>query len=130
MSLKRILPAIFWGVIIFWVISAPQTQLPDSELLRLPLIDKVIHFILFFVFSVLLAYGLNKSTSNRITGKPLIIIILSIGLLYGAITELFQFAVLPDREGSVFDFIANAFGTIFGLLFFRYCTKPKKTGNK
>jgi VanZ family protein len=46
-------------------------------------------------------------------------------LLYGAITELFQFALLPEREGSIFDFLANAFGTIFGVLFFRYFIKPK-----
>jgi VanZ family protein len=126
MILKHILPAVFWGVIIFLAVSIPPNHIPESELLKLPFIDKAIHLFLFFIFSVLIALGLYNSGSETISSKRLIISTLTIGIFYSAATELLQFAFLPEREGSIFDFLANAIGTIFGVLFFVYFIKPLK----
>ncbi len=132
MSLKHLLPAVFWGAVIFLVISMPPSRIPDSAMLRLPLIDKAIHFTLFFIFSILLAFGLfkQKRITSILSYKSLVIITLTAGVLYGATTEFIQLIALSQRHGSVFDFIANAIGTVFGILFFSYIIKPYLVRNK
>ncbi len=126
MSLKHLFPAIFWGAVIFFVISMPPGHIPDSTILRLPFIDKAIHFTLFFIFTILLAFGLykQKKITSKLSYMSLTIITLTVGVAYSATTELIQSVALSQRHGSFFDFLANAIGTVFGLWFFSYLIKP------
>ena len=41
---------------------------------------------------------------------------MAIGIAYGALTEVMQEFLIPLRTGSVYDWIADVIGSIFGLI--------------
>ncbi len=103
-------------MIILLVISYPGENIPDSDLLKIPYIDKVIHFVLFAVLGTLLVYGFGKKQrGKRLQGRQLILCIV-LGITYGILTEYVQYCCLSDRHGNLPDVIANGFGTIFGVV--------------
>jgi VanZ family protein len=122
------LPSAGWAMLILVMISWPASQMPDAEIMKLPHFDKIIHFSLFFVFAVLLAAGLFFQPKNLFIFKFRIAIALAAGLVYGSLTEIFQSLALPERHGSLADFAANAFGTVFGVLCFRYIFAQRLPG--
>lgn len=72
--------------------------------------DKIIHLVLFFVFVQLWALKLNKEDQKNK------IIILLIGIAYGAIIEYLQSAMNVGRRFEVDDMIANTIGCILGVV--------------
>jgi VanZ family protein len=110
-------PAALWAGLIFIAISLPAGNIPDSGLLRLPHIDKFIHLFLFLVQSMLFAYGyMRHSKAKANVCRRMVIITMVIVASYGVFTELFQHFFLSDRHASIFDLIANLFGTVFGII--------------
>lgn len=125
MNRPYLIPAIVWGLMILFVISMPGGHLPESGLFAIPHIDKLIHALLFFVFSFLIAYGIFREKDATPGIQNAIIYALVIGILYGAITEIIQHLLIKSRFGNVYDFMANVFGTVFGVLLFRYIFKSQ-----
>ena len=84
--------------------------------------DKVVHFILFFIQSILITNTLYEYSdrNNRI------ILILSIILLilFGLIIEIQQI-YLPYRTFEIMDLIANFVGVLFGSFVVIYFRKNK-----
>jgi len=111
-------------VVIFMVISMPSDQIPETPLLGLPHADKAVHFLLFAIFGVLLILGLGKQAGNRQAGTMHILMALLIGLAYGILTEYYQHCCLADRHGNIPDIVANAFGTIFGVVLMAMGIQP------
>lgn len=103
-------------MVILLVTGYPGGNIPDNELLKIPYIDKVIHFVLFAGLGVLLVYGFKKKhRQERLSNKQLILCI-ALGVSYGILTEYFQYFCLSDRHGNLPDTLANGFGTIFGVI--------------
>ncbi len=50
--------------------------------------------------------------------RSLIAIILLTGVVFGGVTELLQAYVFVGRHGNIFDFFANAAGTMTGMILF------------
>ncbi len=110
--------AIIWGCIIFIAISIPGNSVPRFSFFKDLPVDKIVHFILFFIFSALLAYGLVKQYFRKNSRyKPYVIAFL-ISISYGAFTELLQGMLFVGRSCEIYDFMSNAAGTIFGLTTF------------
>lgn len=123
-----LLPSAGWAMLILVMISWPASQMPDTEILKFPHIDKIIHFFVFFVFAVLLAAGLFFQQKTLFVYKFRLAITFIAGMLYGSLTEVFQCWFLSERHGSLADFAANAFGTVFGVLCFRYMIAQRLPG--
>lgn len=109
------LPVLVWGAVIFYIISIPPGSIPESGLLQLPHIDKVIHFSMFAVFGSLLAGAFMISSKTQQHHKATILISLFTGFIYGGITEYYQYCCLDGRYGNIPDVLANCFGTVFGV---------------
>lgn len=77
--------------------------------------DKVVHFILFFVFSLFMIYDLINIGNYKIQKKNLFLIVISVGVFVALITELTQHYVILSRTGSIFDFIFNLTGIAAGV---------------
>ncbi len=126
------LPALFWGGVIFVVISLPRSSIPEAAWMDYPRADKVIHFLLFAVLGALLLVGFTRP--GRPGKKRGILLSLAAGCSYGALTELFQFCCLASRHGNMPDVLANCFGTVFGVLmmalFFSSWTKKGSAAEK
>ncbi len=96
-----------------WLTAISLTPLDSLDLPSFKFADKIVHFFLYFFLALfwMLALPKIKQTLNRL----LIIII-----LWGIFIEVLQEYFIPGRTGDVFDAIANTFGGLFAILFYRY----------
>jgi VanZ family protein len=101
------LPAILWALVIFTLSSFPRLPTPVTGLFSA---DKLLHFGAYFIFGVLVAIALVKSTRQQ-RASTLLLLAACIGVLYGASDELHQ-SFVPGRDASVADWLADSFGVI------------------
>ena len=91
-------------VSILAVSSIPGESFPDIELYTL---DKVFHFIEYFILGFFLMKCFRKPTWNWI------LLILIYGILFAGLDEYWQ-SFIPGRLSSQFDMLADISGIIFG----------------
>lgn len=101
---------ITWSVFIFILCAMPNEDIPDPHL-NIPHLDKVAHFGLFFILSVLLCYALPKKK------QYLYFIPIFIALIYGGLLEILQYYFF-NRSGDIWDLVADIAGGISGCLLF------------
>lgn len=75
--------------------------------------DKVIHFLCYFVLTLLWSYGLDKISKSR----P-IIWALVITIVLGVSMEVLQYTLIEGRYFEFLDIIANISGSLVGALAF------------
>ena len=94
----------------------------ESSTISFPFLDKVVHFILFFIQSILITNTLYEYSdrNNRIILIASIILL----LLFGLIIEIQQI-YLPYRTFEIMDFIANFLGVLSGSFVVIYFRKNK-----
>ena len=77
--------------------------------------DKLEHFLIFFVFGVLLRLTASHSRYPSIRENAMLVALM-IGIGYGALDEVHQMLV-PYRSPSIYDFIADATGIVCSQIF-------------
>tara|TARA_Y100000588_G_scaffold286935_1_gene304946 strand:- start:329 stop:709 length:381 start_codon:yes stop_codon:yes gene_type:complete len=94
----------------------------ESSTISFPFLDKVVHFILFFIQSILITNTMYEYSdrNNRIILIASIIFL----LLFGLIIEIQQI-YLPYRTFEIMDFIANFLGVLSGSFVVIYFRKNK-----
>lgn len=112
--MKAYWPALLWLVIITILSVMPNVQLPSFNLFSM---DKLAHAGVYGIFTWLLLRGYEKFKGTP--GNRIFIIITCISIFYGVLMEFVQFAFIPGRFYEIDDMLANAFGSIVGLAFFR-----------
>lgn len=85
---------------------------------RIAHLDKIVHVGMFMVLGILLSYGFFCQKAGKFSNRNYARITILIGVFYGGITELLQYHLFSMRNGNFFDFLANVFGTIIGVLLF------------
>ena len=107
--------SIAWGFFIIYllIIYSPKLGLPSS----FPFLDKVVHFILFLIQSILITNTIYeyRNRNNRI----LLIVSIIFLLLLGVIIEIQQI-YLPYRTFEIMDLISNFVGVFSGSFFIIY----------
>ncbi len=107
--------SIVWGGVIVYllIIYSPKFGLPTS----FPFLDKVVHFILFFIQSIFITNTIYeyRNRNNRI----LLILSIIFLLLLGVIIEIQQI-YLPYRTFEIMDLISNFVGVFSGSFFIIY----------
>ncbi len=118
---KAIILAI-WSVMVFVLISMPMPEINPVE--QFTYYDKIIHALLFGVFSFLLVYLLAdfKDFSNI----SILFIAFIAGVTYSAAGEFIQIYV-PGRTVSEYDFLAGLLGVFISLIFSYEILKQRKT---
>ncbi len=126
-----------WAVVIFVAISIHPERVPDPDPLRWRHTDKLVHFGLFAVFGALVLAGFARASARVSPPKKHLLISMTIGCVYGAATELFQYLFLDLRHGSFNDALVDCFGTVFGVMIMRILWEkglvrmlPPKTKNR
>ncbi len=112
--LKYKLPAIIWFLVILALCSMPGKSIPHISWLELLSFDKFVHASIFFGLQILTMRAFVFS-SNFPKLKWLVLLFC---VTYGGALEIMQSAFFSERSGDVFDFIANSFGCVCGLLLF------------
>jgi VanZ family protein len=77
--------------------------------------DKLEHFMVFFVFGILLRLTASHSRYPSIRENAMLVALM-IGIGYGALDEVHQMLV-PYRSPSIYDFIADAAGIVCAQIF-------------
>ena len=109
---------ILWGIMILILCLMPANDLPKVE--KIPNLDKIVHFTLYFVLSVsaLITLKLLRSKINRF-------LVITGFFLASLVIEILQ-AILPfNRSFSLLDLTANLAGLATGWLLYRYVLSDK-----
>jgi hypothetical protein len=111
--------ATLWSLLILGLCSMPGRFIPTTSWLELLSFDKWVHASLFFILVVLFALSITVHQQN----KQLIFLIVILAIAYGGLLEIMQAKVFSERSGDWLDFVANSFGCLMALLFYKKLLK-------
>ncbi|HTG67405.1 MAG TPA: VanZ family protein [Flavobacterium sp.] len=125
--LKRIFlgGALFWTGFILYLCLIRASNLPS---VTIPYIDKCVHFVFHFVFSILWFLVLDFYFKNQRRNKLLGIVFL-MSLCFGIAIELFQTFFTVTRNGDVIDVFANSTGSLLAILILDFLDKMVEKNN-
>ncbi len=102
-------------VFITWssLFSFDDDDLPSFEI---PHIDKAVHFTFYFVAVILGAMAVREYTEGKAAYRKTLLLTCSSMIVFGIIIEAIQYVFTLDREGDIFDGLANSIGALCGVL--------------
>ncbi len=119
--------ALLWAAFILLLCGIPGKDLPDVNFWAINIEDKIAHVGIFFVLGFFMIYGqVLQFGGFNLRAKTLVLIIV-IGVFYGALTEALQHFVFIDRYASLADFLADGLGAVFGTVFAFFYFKKRKS---
>ncbi len=113
--MKAFIPAVIWGLVILVLSVMPGSSLPDFSLFNLFQPDKAGHVIVYAVFVALMLYGFYKNYFPEKVATSKVLYAVLIGICYGIVMELLQYAFFTGRNFDVLDIIANIIGCFVGV---------------
>ena len=119
MFFRHLAPAFAWFLFIIFLTFMPGDELSPVSLWEEISFDKLVHFSVYCIFSLLLIIGLKKQTSFRFLKKNAILLSLCMAISLGVLTELAQYFLVKQRFAEVFDVLANTLGAMFGVVVFK-----------
>ena len=105
----RIIPLLLYLGLIFFISSRPNLRPPGVDIF---LMDKMIHFMEYFILGVLLFVGIGRAIIQSKFGT--FVFLFAVGSSVGALDEMFQ-SYIPGRNSSIYDFFADTIGVGTGL---------------
>lgn len=106
--------AIVWGMAILVITLLPSSNIPEMPQWGFS-IDKIVHFAIFGILTILILKGYNKNNSTLYLKN--VVLVVTFSMLYGLLLETAQNYV-PGRNFSWPDTAANGFGSIVGAMVF------------
>ncbi len=102
-------------VFVTWssLFSFDDDDLPSFEI---PHLDKAVHFIFYFVAVVLGILAKREYSNGNSAYRKTLFSAFFAMVLFGIIIEVIQHVFTLDREGDVFDVLANSIGALLGVL--------------
>lgn len=107
---------ILWALIVFTLCALPGDSMPDTGI-RVPHLDKVVHFGMFFITSLLLALPLHLYA--RFRRWHILLLAVAFAFLYGGALEILQDRFF-GRSGDPGDLVADLVGAFAGCLCYPY----------
>jgi VanZ family protein len=104
-------PSLVWTFLILLACSLPGKEIPEAPLF--PHFDKLVHFGLFFVWSIL---WLARYPSRWL-------VILVSGIIFGIFIEFYQEWLPIGRSFDWWDAVADSFGAVTGTIIFLALTR-------
>jgi len=124
--MQKYIKIIAWFIVILYLTLTPAGDIPKLSLLSIPYFDKVVHFTMYFIMSLLLA-GYFHQFKNYANSKILLINALLL-IFVGGLLEILQYELPINRDCSWGDFAANTTGAITGTLIYLYWLKNTFAG--
>jgi VanZ family protein len=107
--------AMLWALIILILCGIPGRDIPHISFLELLSFDKFVHAGIFFVLVLLTVRGLVLQEKKSKYAK---LVAGLVCVLYGGLLEVMQGTFFSERSADVYDFIANSFGCIIGIVLY------------
>ena len=120
MKVKLFIKPIIWLGLICYGLFIPANELPHKPFTTIPHFDKMVHFGLFFVLSLLLFMPFKKMKMNHLFYAPFFSILLA------ALLETGQQMISSSRSSNFYDFLANTVGIFTSVVIFYFFISNKK----
>jgi len=121
--LNKKLIAISWNVLILIFCLINLSNINEVQKIRIPNLDKVVHFIFYTTSSFLWSWALlNKKASTFKLNLTLIVFGL---ILFGLMVEFLQDILPTQRSFEWLDVLCNSLGVLFGTTVYLIYTKFK-----
>lgn len=115
---RPLIKAYICALLILIVCLLPSSSLPSVKVDWVSL-DKLVHLIMYLPLTWLLAFGFkNQNTFPQLKQRHLLYAFI-VSCVYGALIELLQFAITPDRAAELYDFFADVLGAGIGVITYR-----------
>jgi glycopeptide antibiotics resistance protein len=115
--------AMLWALIILVLCGIPGRDIPHISFLEILNFDKFVHAGIFFVLILLTVRGFLLQTNFIKLQQSAKLIAFIICVVFGGSLEILQGTLFEGRTADVFDFVANSFGAILGLLMYNWVEK-------
>lgn len=109
---------LFLLLVVGWVSTITALSLmPPSGLpgVSFPHLDKIVHFVFYFVFFILCYYALSRENPRDSVDSKAIVLSFTLAVIYGMIVEVLQYKMAYGRAGDIKDALANTAGIICGV---------------
>jgi VanZ family protein len=107
--------AILWILVIAFGCLMPGDKLPSTSFFsKIPHFDKIVHFVLYFIFALFLMSGFSRQYGK--TSAKAYIFSFILAFAFGVTIEFIQEQV--GRSYDIYDMMANTLGVIVSLLLF------------
>jgi len=123
MFFKYLKWAMLWALVILILCGIPGRDIPHISFLEILSFDKFVHASVFFILILLMIRGSILQTDLPLLKKHSKIISLLICIPYGGLLEIMQGTLFLERSADVFDFIANSFGCLMGVVTYKWIEK-------
>lgn len=110
--LESIWPSILWTITVFILLAMPMDKSEGTSLLDLIEFDKLVHLILFAVFTFF--WGVFLCNKNNKKNAHVLVFLILIGTLFGLGMEFYQ-KYFTERNFSILDAVADTIGSIIGI---------------
>ena len=116
--------SLFWSVFMLLAFTIPASSMPSVSKFYFPHFDKVVHFALFGVLTLLLLYETRslKPSANVFAAKGTLYAS-AISLFYALAIEGLQLYFIPTRTVSLADLGANLLGIICAIVAFGFAKR-------
>lgn len=94
-----------------------------------PNIDKVVHFVFYFVGSLLGCLALREYSKGNLKIWKSILMVLSFLVIYGIIIEVIQETYTSTRKSEIGDVLANSLGALSGAIIIAFLFSGKRQLN-
>ena len=110
-KILKIIPALLWSGIIFFLCFLPGNALPKEDWLDKIYFDKIVHAVLYFIlFFLIIRISEKKQTSVFVIASILCI-------AQGILIEFIQgSSFIQHRSFDVYDILANVVGVLIGII--------------
>jgi VanZ family protein len=115
---KGFLPSLIWTIVIVILSILPGETVKSATFLDFWNVDKLGHLIVYLLHSYLLLLGFRLALDKKVD-KQQILISMLLGIGLGILLELIQYFFTQDRTFDLLDMLANAVGTILGMMLFK-----------
>ena len=123
MFFKHLKWAMLWALIILILCGIPGRDIPHISFLELLEFDKFVHAGIFLILVQLTARGLYLQTTLPSLKRSFKWMAFTACVLYGGALEIMQQTLFVGRSADIYDFIANSFGCVVGLLLYSRAEK-------
>lgn len=87
----------------------------DTGSFDIPHSDKIVHFVFYFTAALLGVFFLWEQGQWSVKLSKALVLMFFLTIAFGMIIEVFQYSFTNDREGDIFDALANSLGSICGI---------------
>lgn len=115
--------SILWAIVILILCGLPSSDFPKVRFFQIPHFDKLVHFGLYFIFTLIILSESRKSKFFIEISTTIKIVAFTVAILYGISIEIMQWLFFTSRSAEFFDVMANMLGATLSIFTYKYINR-------